>query len=205
MLACMRDGKPALHVASSVCGGTVTARGIVLVGFMGAGKSTVGRELGHQLGWPFEDLDDRVQSREGRTIEQIFRESGEVAFRQAEHRALIQLIEELGLEARIVALGGGAFVQANNLALLESSGLPTIFLNASPEELFRRCEEQGTNRPLQRDRERFLQLYIQRQPHYRKASFQIETTGKPVSAVAEEIIQRLGLLPQSSNTSRSHR
>jgi shikimate kinase len=201
----VRDGKPALHDASSVCGETVTARGIVLVGFMGAGKSTVGRELGLQLGWPFEDLDDRIQAREGRIIERIFHESGEAAFRQAEHHALRQLIEELGLEARVAALGGGAFVQANNLALLESSGLPTVFLDAPPEELFRRCEEQGTNRPLQRDRERFLQLYTQRQPHYCKASIRIETTGKAVHSVAEEIIERLGLLPRSLNTSRSHR
>src|SRR5262249_6652771 len=60
-------------------------RAIFLVGFMGAGKTTVGQALALQLGWPFEDLDDRIQAREKRTIEQIFRESGEAEFRRAEH------------------------------------------------------------------------------------------------------------------------
>ena len=59
-------------------------RVVFLVGFMGAGKTSVGKALSQDLGWPFEDLDDRLESREGRTVEQIFRESGEQAFRRAE-------------------------------------------------------------------------------------------------------------------------
>ena len=191
----MRDGKPGPQNVSGVRGSTMSARAIVLVGFMGAGKSSVGRELGRQLGWPFEDLDDRVEAREGRTVEQIFLESGEAAFRQAEHLALQQLISELKSEPRVVALGGGAFVQPNNAGLLEANGLPTVFLNASPEELFRRCEEQGTNRPLRRDREQFLDLYQKRLPHYSKAGLQIETTGKDVTSVTIEIGRKLGLMP----------
>ena len=161
--------------------GMKTIRAVVLVGFMGAGKSTVGRELGRQLSWPFEDLDERIEAQEGRTVEQIFRESGEAAFRVAEHAAALrQLISGLKAEPRIVALGGGAFVQTDNAELLESSGIPIVFLDASPEELFQRCEAQGTNRPLQRDRAEFLKLYEARQPHYRKARFQVDTTGKDV-------------------------
>ncbi|HEY1799929.1 MAG TPA: shikimate kinase [Terriglobales bacterium] len=189
----MHDSEPGLQNPASSRDGVKTIRAAVLVGFMGAGKSTVGRELGRQLSWPFEDLDDRIEAQEGRSVERIFRESGEVAFRVAEHRALQQLISELKSEPRIVALGGGAFVQADNAALLQSSGIPIVFLNASPEELFRRCEEQGTNRPLQRDRAEFLKLYEARYPHYRKAQFQVDTTKKNVPAVAAEIGRLLGL------------
>lgn len=168
-------------------------RAVLLVGFMGAGKSTVGRELGRQLNWPFEDLDDRIEAQENRSVEQIFRESGEASFREAEHLALRQLISELKSEPRIVALGGGAFVQTNNATLLESSEIPVVFLDASPEELFRRCEEQGTNRPLRRDRAEFLELYKTRHPHYRKARFLVDTTGKDVPTVAAEIVRLLEL------------
>lgn len=172
----------------------MTIRAVVLVGFMGSGKTAVGRELGQQSGWPFEDLDDRIEKREGRAVEQIFRESGEIAFRQAEHSALRQLIIELESGPRIVALGGGAFVQANNIALLESADLHTVFLNAPPEELFRRCEEQGIQRPLRRDRDQFTNLYHERQSQYKRALYQIETAGKDVSSVAQEIRRRLGML-----------
>ena len=189
----MHDSKPGLQDAAYSRDGMKTIRAVLLVGFMGAGKSTVGRELGRQLNWPFEDLDDRIEAQEGRTVEQIFRESGEAAFRAAEHRALRQLISELKSGSRVVALGGGAFVQADNASLLEASGIPIVFLDASPEELFRRCEEQGTNRPLQRDRMEFLKLYETRHSHYRKARFQVDTTGKDVAAVAEEIGRLLGL------------
>ncbi len=191
----MHDGKPGLQNASGVHGGTMSVRAIVLVGFMGAGKSSVGRELGRQLGWTFEDLDDSIETHEGRSVEQIFTESGESAFRQAEHLALKQLIAELKSEPRVLALGGGAFVQSNNADLLAASGLPTVFLNASPEELFRRCEEQGTNRPLRRDRAQFFELYEKRLPHYSKAGLQIDTTGKDVTSVTREISRKLGLMP----------
>ena len=86
-------------------------RAVVLVGFMGAGKSSVGAALGRRLGWPFEDLDERIQAREQRSIEQIFRLSGEPAFRQLEHAALNSLIAELDASAKVVAVGGGAFAQ----------------------------------------------------------------------------------------------
>ena len=136
----------------------------VLVGFMGAGKSSVGAALSRRLGWPFEDLDERIQAREQRTIEQIFRQSGEAAFRQLEHAALRSLVEELGASAKVVALGGGAFAQANNAALLEEAGFSTIFLDAPVEELFRRCQQQQLERPLRGDAEEFRRLYENRRP-----------------------------------------
>ena len=168
-------------------------RAVVLVGFMGAGKSSVGAALSRRLGWPFEDLEDRIQAREQRSIEQIFRQSGEAVFRQLEHAALRSLVEELSASAKVVALGGGAFAQANNAALLEKAGCSTIFLDAPVDELFRRCQEQELERPLRGDVNEFNRLYEDRRPCYLKAGLRIETAGKNVEEVAAEAIARLGL------------
>lgn len=168
-------------------------RAVVLVGFMGAGKSSVGAALSRHLGWPFEDLDERIQARAQRSIEQIFRQSGEAEFRRMEHEALRSLVGELGDSAKVIALGGGAFAQANNAALLEAAGLPTIFLDAPAEELFRRCQQQVLERPLRGDAQEFHRLYEERRPYYLRAGFHIETAGKDVEEVAVELITRLGL------------
>ena len=87
----------------------------------------MGKALSQDLGWPFEDLDDRLESREGRTVEQIFRESGEQAFRRAETAALRELLDELGPAPKIVALGGGAFVQRENAEFLERADVTWSF------------------------------------------------------------------------------
>jgi shikimate kinase len=166
---------------------------IFLVGFMGAGKSRVGLALSRRLGWPFEDLDDRIEARERRSIEEIFRQFGEPGFRRIEHAALHSLIQGLGSSSRVVALGGGAFAQTPNAALLEEAGFPVIFLDAPVEELFRRCQEQQLNRPLRRNLEEFRGLYEARRPCYLKASLRIETGGKDVESVAREVIESLKL------------
>lgn len=162
---------------------------------MGAGKTSVGRALGQQLNWAFEDLDDRIARREGRTVPEIFRDSGEAEFRRAEHAALGSVVEELAGEAgRVIALGGGAFVQANNAALLKESGMPTVFLDARVEELWRRCSKQaGGRRPLQQSREDFAELYEKRHKIYKQASCKIQTEGRTVDEVAAEIARRLVL------------
>ena len=90
-------------------------------------------------------------------------------------------------------MGGGAFAQANNAALLEEAGLSTIFLDAPAEELFRRCQQQQLERPLRGDVEEFRRLYEERRPCYLKAALRIETAGKEVEEVAAEAIARLGL------------
>ncbi len=171
---------------------------VFLVGFMGAGKSSVGRSLGQRLNWVFEDLDDRIETREGRTVAEIFRDSGESEFRRAEHAALEEVLGELrGGGARIVALGGGAFVQNENAALLKASGVPTVFLDARVEELWQRCSTQaaecGTERPLLRNREHFHELYKTRRRSYGKALLRIQTGGRPVETIAVEIAKKLKL------------
>jgi shikimate kinase len=166
---------------------------VVLVGFMGAGKSTVGRALSRRLGLPFEDLDDRIQRREGKTIEQIFRESGEAGFRNAENAALRELLGEPGSSLRVVALGGGAFVEPGNAALIEEVEAHSVFLDAPVEELMRRCMEEETERPLRQNPEQFRLLYEKRRRSYMKAAVRIETGGKDVDTVAAEVACSLGL------------
>ena len=178
--------------------GALPGSSVFLVGFMGAGKSSVGRALGQRLNWVFEDLDDRIEAREGRPVAEIFRDSGESEFRRAEHAALKYVLGELrGGGTRIIALGGGAFVQEENAALLEASGVPTVFLDAGVEELWQRCRaqaaESGVERPLLRTREQFRKLYQKRRRSYAKASVTILTGGRAVATIAAEIAEKLKL------------
>jgi shikimate kinase len=171
---------------------------VVLIGFMGAGKSSVGQALGELLGWPFEDLDARIELREGRKVPEIFRDSGEAAFRWAEQAALRELLGEFGDGTRrILALGGGAFAQRQNARLIAGSGVPSVFLDADVMELWQRCVEQaeqdGIERPLLGSLENFRKLYAARRPHYLKASFRQPTGGKTVEQIAAEVAQALGL------------
>ena len=187
-----------MHVSSGEKAGIKEPSAVFLVGFMGAGKTTVGRALGQRLNWVFEDLDERIEHRERRTVAEIFRDSGESAFRRAEHEALRELIEELrGGSVRIIALGGGAFVQEENDALLLASGVPTVFLDAPVDELWQRCQTQACKesfeRPLLKDRDRFQELYEARRNGYPKASLTIQTGNRDVESIAAEIAERLGL------------
>ena len=167
-------------------------RALFLVGFMGAGKTSVGRVLSRRLGWRFEDLDERIQARERQTIKQIFQQSGEAEFRRAEQEALRELLADLS-SPRVVALGGGTLVQANNGALVEAAGGQAIFLDAPVEELFRRCQKEQRARPLRRDLDQFRRLYQARRPYYLAAARRIETAGKDIETVAAEVACSLGL------------
>jgi len=173
-------------------------RVVVLVGFMGAGKTSVGRELGRRMGWPFVDLDDRLQLREKQTIAEIFRASGEAAFRRAEHAALEELLSEIENEPIVLAVGGGAFAQPENISLLESGLATTVFLDASADELWRRCGNDPTERPLRQNEQVFRQLYETRRPRYLRAQFHVNTAGKAIADIAHEIASSLGLRQQSA-------
>jgi shikimate kinase len=168
-------------------------RAVCLVGFMGAGKTSVGRSLGRRLGWAFEDLDDRIQARAERSIADIFRDSGETEFRRVENAALRELLGELGSQPRVIALGGGAFAQPNNVALLESAKVGVVFLDGPAEELFRRCQKEQRERPLLQDANQFRKLYEQRRSSYLTASHRIDTTGKGIDEIALEVACSLGL------------
>ncbi|MGA7907772.1 MAG: shikimate kinase [Candidatus Sulfotelmatobacter sp.] len=172
---------------------------LLLVGFMGAGKSTVGSALAARLDCTFEDLDQRIERREGQTVAEIFRNSGEAHFRRAERAALRELLGELrGGVKKVVALGGGAFAQTANAGLIEANGIPTLFLDAPAEELWRRCceqsRDQGTQRPLLNSLESFRKLYEVRRPKYLTASLRQDTSGKDVAGIVADIVEALDRL-----------
>ena len=196
-ISSVRQAKASKAVAPVVIAGSSSPI-VFLVGFMGAGKSTVGRTLSQRLNWVFEDLDDRIERRERRSVAEIFRDYGELEFRRAERIALQSLLEELhGGVARVVALGGGAFVQPENAALLRAAGVHTVLLDAPVDELWRRCNEQATataaERPLLSSAVRFRDLYDKRRLAYANASLKIETAGRTVDEIAAEIMTVLQL------------
>jgi shikimate kinase len=177
-------------------------RAVILVGFMGAGKSCVGRALSAELGWAFEDLDNVIEEETGRTIQDIFRESGEAEFRRLEHAALKALLGKTSSRRKtVIALGGGAFVEELNASLIKAAMIPTVFLDADVEQLWERCarqsREDGTERPLMASRDGFRGLYVRRRPHYLKASLRQETSGKNVEEIVAELIPALRLRARS--------
>jgi shikimate kinase len=172
----------------------MAVRAVFLVGFMGSGKNTVGQELARRLAWDFVDLDACIERREGQNIPNIFRLKGEPAFRSAETEALRELNGSLARNT-VVALGGGAFVQEANRALL--AFWPSVFLDAPVSELWQRCLDHeaadGTKRPLRTDPEQFARLHEERLPSYRRATVVIQTSGKNVEDICHEIERALHL------------
>jgi shikimate kinase len=174
---------------------------------MGAGKSSVGRVLSQQLGWAFEDLDERIERREQRKVPEIFRSDGESGFRRVEYAALKEVLGELRAgEEKVVALGGGAFAQKKNFRLIEAANLPTVFLDADVDELWRRCvdeaDKQDMERPLLGSSESFRKLYAERRPHYLKAAFRQNTSRRTVEQVSAEVMSALGLQPGTGSRGR---
>src|SRR4051812_30804925 len=159
---------------------------LALVGFMGAGKTTVGGLLARRLRWQFVDLDDHVVAREGRSVADIFRDSGEAAFRRAETAALRRLLAS-SPDRVVLALGGGAYVQPRNAALLRRAGVPVVFLDAAAQELLARCRASGVERPLLQHANQFRQLYVARRARYMKAEVRVSTSARTPAQVAAEI------------------
>jgi len=161
---------------------------------MGAGKTSVGRALSKHLGWRFEDLDDRIQARERRTVPEIFQHSGEAEFRQAERTALRELLVEIESgPPRVAALGGGAFAQDEIASLLAEQKAVTVFLDAPANELWRRCGNDVVERPLRREEPEFRRLYEARRPRYLQASLRVDTDGKTIEQIVREIAGGLSL------------
>lgn len=182
---------------------------LCLVGFMGSGKTTIGRQLAQHLGWRFLDLDERIEERAGATIAGIFEKLGEAAFRDLEFEQLRRSLEEAisGAVPSVIALGGGTFVQPRNLELLRAVCKPTdapregfvVWLDCPVDQLFARCVTMG-NRPLFRDETSFRKLFEERLPFYRMADFQIDSSGEP-RAVAERILA-LGIIDSEGSGTR---
>jgi shikimate kinase len=146
--------------------------GLYLVGFMGSGKTTVGRHLAHRLGWSFFDLDHEIEAAEKTTIAGIFDARGEPEFRRIESEMLRQHVGliERGRPA-VVALGGGAFVASANRELIMQNGI-AIWLDCPFDRVQRRVGDASV-RPLARDPQRFAALYESRRAVYALADVRI--------------------------------
>lgn len=170
---------------------------VCLAGFMGSGKTTVGRLLASQTGSRFVDLDERIETAAGMSIREFFERHGEPPFRELEHETLAKVLGESAEsgEAAIVALGGGTFAQAQNRELLRKAGAAVVWLDCPIEELIRRCATM-TNRPLFRDELSLRQLYEQRLPSYQIADARVESSGEPREVIARilelEWFERVG-------------
>ncbi len=156
----------------------VTPAAIFLAGFMGSGKSTLGRRLAAALAWPFVDLDAEIERRAGRSIAEMFAAHGEEWFRDCEHAALCEqaAISRRGAP-RVVALGGGAYAFERNRSLLRPVG-PTVWLDAPVGMLWERvCR--AAHRPLARDRAEFARMYEARRGAYAQADCRIDASASP--------------------------
>ncbi|HVT43172.1 MAG TPA: shikimate kinase [Thermoanaerobaculia bacterium] len=160
---------------------------IYLIGFMGAGKTTIGRLLADRLGVPFFDLDELVEASEGMSIKELFADKGEPHFRKRE-RDLLQSTRYL--EDAVIATGGGTFTFEENIQLIQSEGL-SIYLAASFPLLLSRIGEKAAERPLFRDEMATHQLHQSRLKFYRLSDLTIEIREEETP---EEVLQRIVIL-----------
>lgn len=159
-----------------------------LVGFMGAGKSTVGARLARLLVWSFLDLDVLVERHAGAPVPSIFAERGEAAFREMESWVLRQAIQKPRV---VLALGGGTFMREDNRRVSAARGL-SVWLDCPLEILRRRVGETSARRPLWRDPQALADLYEARRQSYAWAEMRVDADRDP-DAVAAEIARRLGM------------
>ena len=157
---------------------------LAIVGYMGSGKSTLGRLLARALCLEFVDLDRAVVKKAGKGIPEIFAEQGEKHFRDLEHKALREALR--GRSPTVVACGGGVVVLPENRSLLRD--VTTVFLREDTDVLYERTR--GTGRPLRAtSREEFVRRYAERLPFYREvADVEIEVGGRQPTEVAEEVL-----------------
>ena len=168
-----------------------TGKPIVLVGLMGAGKTTVGRRLAQRLGLPFVDADHEIEAAAGMTITDIFDRFGEPYFRDGERRVIARLIDGL---PKVIATGGGAFINEETRMLILGQAT-AIWLEAAPAVLADRVQRRDT-RPLLRgkDPETVLtELAAIRNPFYAMAPIRVESVAAPHDATVNAILRALGL------------
>lgn len=168
-----------------------TSKNIFLIGFMGSGKTTVGRRLAKRLGRDFVDLDEYLEKRLGITIPQIFTRFGECFFRDAEYDALQSVSKK---NRQVIATGGGVVLRDENWKLMKKKGI-TIYLKASPEVLWSRVKG-NTARPLlqvENPYKKVLELLSKRNALYEKADFIVDTENVSPQNVVEEIERMIKL------------
>jgi shikimate kinase len=161
---------------------------LALIGFMGAGKSSVGRIAAEQLQFRFVDTDELIEKRMGKTVTQIFAEQGEPAFRQMEQK----VIEELaGKQKLVISTGGGVVLNPANLTSLKAHAL-VVCLWASPQVIWKRVRTQ-TQRPLLQTPDplaKIRELLAQREPLYRQADVLVNTGSRPPKEVVQQVLHQ---------------
>ena len=161
---------------------------------MASGKSSVGRALSRRCGWPKVDADEEIVSRAGKPIAEIFRESGEDAFRELERAVVTDICRQTG---RIIAAGGGSFIDDENRQTMLDGGT-VFYLSARPETIHRRVTKGNPNAPVRpllgegNPLERITELLAQRTPAYSQAHHSVETDGLTPDQVAQAILKICG-------------
>lgn len=170
---------------------TTTPVRIVLTGFMGSGKSTVGPLIAERLGWRFIDVDDVIEAEAGTTIAQIFAQQGESAFRDRERATIERLAQEENL---VLALGGGAIEREETRSLLlNATGTLLIHLEVELETTLARCGGTEGTRPVLADEANLAARYQRRLPLYRTAHVSIRADDKTPPEVADAVMSAAGL------------
>lgn len=159
---------------------------LYLIGFMGAGKTTVASAVGRRIGWRPEDIDSRIEAREHRTVAAIFAEDGESYFRRVERLVLHDLLPARNV---VVAAGGGTFVDPENRALMLGDGA-VAWLDVPLSAVLDRIPVDG-RRPLAADRPQMEELYHHRRTAYAAAHVRIDA-GRPVEEVIERLLDWIG-------------
>ena len=161
--------------------------GIFLVGFMGSGKSTVGRALADELGWTFIDLDEEIERRENSSISEIFDLRGEDEFRDIETALLRERVRNVQSgRPQVVSLGGGAFHSEENFEMVANNGV-TIWLDCEFSHIERRISGQ-THRPLARDPQKLRALFESRRSGYARADYRVEIVDDDTRAAVARIL-----------------
>lgn len=169
---------------------TLFDRNILLIGFMGAGKSTVSAKLSELLAMEIMEMDAHIQEKEGISIKEIFAVHGEEYFRNCESNTLIELRDRKHM---VVSCGGGVPLREKNVKLMKNSGY-VVWLTATPEEIYKRVKD-STERPLLNGNMNipFIQELMEsrREKYERAADITIDTTGKEIQEICEELLQKL--------------
>jgi shikimate kinase len=165
------------------------SRTLVLVGMMGAGKSSVGKRLAAALDLPFRDADEEIERAAGRSISEIFASRGEAEFREGERRVIARLLDD---PPHVLATGGGAFMNPDTRALVARTAI-SIWLKADPEILARRVGRKDT-RPLLRGKDPkqvLTELLAEREPSYSQATLIVHSADAPHQHTVDTIIAAL--------------
>jgi len=184
----VQHGQPAVLPATRRALDALADRSVVMVGLMGAGKTTVGRRLAAGLGLPFVDADQEIEAAAGMTVSEIFESQGEEYFRDGERRVIARL---LAGEQKVLATGGGAFVDAETRELVRSTSV-SVWLRGELSLLLRRVSRR-VNRPLLKSnpQEVMERLIEERYPIYREADITVDSRDVPHEQIVEEIIAKL--------------